>query len=58
MTFCLCATQQVLSLLKGILPLAGIRRGIEANFKEIKMALVPVEGSKMEPQLPAHHIDW
>ncbi|KAG5283157.1 hypothetical protein AALO_G00038960 [Alosa alosa] len=49
---------QVLSSLKGILPLAGIRKDIEAHFKEIKKALVPEEGSKLDPQLPSHHINW
>lgn len=50
--------QQILSSFKGILPLAGIRKDIEANFKEIKMALMPEEGSKLDPQLPTHHINW
>lgn len=50
--------QQVLSSFKGILPLAGIRKDIEANFKEMKKALVPEEGSKLDPQLPTHHINW
>ncbi|KPP62484.1 hypothetical protein Z043_119326, partial [Scleropages formosus] len=45
----------VLSSFKGILPLSVLKRDIEANFKNLKMALVTEEGSKQEPQLPAHY---
>ncbi|XP_018594731.1 uncharacterized protein LOC108926499 [Scleropages formosus] len=48
----------VLSSFKGILPLSVLKRDIEANFKNLKMALVTEEGSKQEPQLPAHYANW
>ncbi|KAJ8366237.1 hypothetical protein AAFF_G00365150 [Aldrovandia affinis] len=49
---------QVLSSFKGILPLSVLKRDIEANFKQLKTSLVTEEGSKMEPQLPAHYVSW
>ncbi|XP_036397082.1 uncharacterized protein si:ch211-218d20.15 [Megalops cyprinoides] len=49
---------QVLSSFKGILPLSILKRDIEANFKQLKMSLVTEEGSKQEPQLPAHYVSW
>ncbi|KAI1899620.1 hypothetical protein AGOR_G00063660 [Albula goreensis] len=49
---------QVLSSFKGILPLSILKRDIEANFKQLKLSLVTEEGSKLEPQLPAHYVNW
>lgn len=50
--------QQVLNSLKDVLPLSIIRKDIEANFKQLKMSLSIVEGSRLDPQLPAHHVSW
>ncbi|XP_066562905.1 uncharacterized protein LOC136751313 isoform X2 [Amia ocellicauda] len=49
---------QVLSSFKGILPLSILKKDIEANFKPLKTSLVTGEGSKQEPQLPAHFVSW
>ncbi|XP_016144217.1 uncharacterized protein [Sinocyclocheilus grahami] len=54
----LSAIYQVLNSLKDILPLSIIRKDIEANFKQLKMSLSTEEGSKLDPQLPAHHVSW
>lgn len=55
---CLFLLQQVLNSLKDVLPLSIIRKDIEANFKQLKMSLSTEEGSKLDPQLPAHHVSW
>ncbi|XP_023656847.1 uncharacterized protein [Paramormyrops kingsleyae] len=49
---------QVLSTFKGIMPLSVLKRDIEANFKQLKMALVTDESSKQEPLLPAQYVNW
>ncbi|XP_061081617.1 uncharacterized protein si:ch211-218d20.15 isoform X1 [Conger conger] len=54
----LAVIYQVLSSLKGILSLSVLKRDIEANFKQLKMSLATEEGSKTEPQLPAHYVSW
>ncbi|XP_016418381.1 uncharacterized protein LOC107748193 isoform X2 [Sinocyclocheilus rhinocerous] len=54
----LSAIYQVLNALKDILPLSIIRKDIESNFKQLKMSLSTEEGSKLDPQLPAHHVSW
>ncbi|XP_056611169.1 uncharacterized protein si:ch211-218d20.15 isoform X2 [Triplophysa dalaica] len=54
----LSAIYQVLNTIKNILPLCTIRKDIEANFKQLKMALIKEEGSKLEPQLPAQYASW
>ncbi|KAL1267648.1 hypothetical protein QQF64_033011 [Cirrhinus molitorella] len=54
----LSAIYQVLNSLKDILPLSIIRKDIEANFKQLKMSLSTDEGSKLDPQLPTHHVIW
>uniref|UniRef100_A0A3B3RNB4 Si:ch211-218d20.15 n=1 Tax=Paramormyrops kingsleyae TaxID=1676925 RepID=A0A3B3RNB4_9TELE len=48
---------QVLSTFKGIMPLSVLKRDIEANFKQLKMALVTDESSKQEPLLPAQYVN-
>ncbi len=50
--------QQVLNSLKDVLPLSIIRKDIEANFKQLKMSLSMEDGSKLDPQLQAHHVSW
>ncbi|KAA0715614.1 hypothetical protein E1301_Tti008453 [Triplophysa tibetana] len=54
----LSAIYQVLNTIKNILPLCTIRKDIEANFKQLKMALIKEEGSKLQPQLPAQYASW
>ncbi|XP_073702459.1 uncharacterized protein [Garra rufa] len=54
----LSAIYRVLYSLKDILPLSIIRKDIEANFKQLKMSLSTEEGSKLDPQLPAHYMSW
>ncbi|XP_016350907.1 uncharacterized protein LOC107695487 isoform X2 [Sinocyclocheilus anshuiensis] len=54
----LSAIHQVLNSLKDILPLSIIKKDIEANFKLLKMSLSKEDGSKLDPQLPAHHMSW
>ncbi|XP_056321217.1 uncharacterized protein si:ch211-218d20.15 [Danio aesculapii] len=54
----LSAIYQVLISLKDIVPLSIIRKDIEANFKQLKMSLLTEDGSKQDPQLPAHHVSW
>ncbi|XP_048049413.1 uncharacterized protein si:ch211-218d20.15 [Megalobrama amblycephala] len=54
----LSAIYQVLNSFKDCLPLSIIRKDIEANFKELKMSLSKEDGSKLDPQLPAHHASW
>lgn len=56
--FFLFLLQQVLNSFKDCLPLSIIRKDIEANFKELKMSLSKEDGSKLDPQLPAHHASW
>ncbi|XP_056088968.1 uncharacterized protein si:ch211-218d20.15 isoform X1 [Rhinichthys klamathensis goyatoka] len=54
----LSAIYQVLKSFKDILPLSIIRKDIEANFKQLKMSLSKEDGSKLDPQLPAHLLSW
>ncbi|XP_051566476.1 uncharacterized protein si:ch211-218d20.15 [Myxocyprinus asiaticus] len=54
----LSAIYQVLNSLKDILSLSIIRKDIEANFKPLKKSLLTEQGSKLEPQLPAHYMSW
>ncbi|KTF94024.1 hypothetical protein cypCar_00009257 [Cyprinus carpio] len=54
----LSAIYQVLNSLKDIVPLSVIRKDIEANFKQLKKSLSVEEGSKLDPQLPAHRVSW
>lgn len=35
-----------------------MKKDIEANFKQMKQSLVVEEGSRHEPQLAAHYINW
>jgi len=48
----------VLKSFKDILPFSIIRKDIEANFKQLKMSLSKEDGSKLDPQLPAHLLSW
>lgn len=58
----LCASffflQQVICSFRGIQALSEIKKDIEANFKQMKQCLVVDEGSRHEPQLAAHYINW
>ncbi|XP_067301175.1 uncharacterized protein si:ch211-218d20.15 isoform X2 [Pseudorasbora parva] len=54
----LSAIYQVLKSFKDVLPLSIIRKDIEANFKQLKMSLSKEDGSKLDPQLPAHQLSW
>ncbi|XP_028847498.1 uncharacterized protein LOC114797052 isoform X3 [Denticeps clupeoides] len=54
----LSAVYQVLCSFRGVLPLETIKKEIEHNFKEIKTSLAAGDGSKHEPQLPIHHVNW
>ncbi|XP_043104354.1 uncharacterized protein si:ch211-218d20.15 isoform X2 [Puntigrus tetrazona] len=54
----LSAIYQVLNSLNDILPLSIIRKDIESNFKQLKTSLSTEEGSRLDPQLPAHHASW
>ncbi|XDV30236.1 hypothetical protein PO909_033200 [Leuciscus waleckii] len=54
----LSAIYQVLKSFKDILALSIIRKDIEANFKQLKMSLSKEDGSKLDPQLPAHLLSW
>ncbi|XP_064832272.1 uncharacterized protein si:ch211-218d20.15 isoform X1 [Oncorhynchus masou masou] len=49
---------QVLSSFRGIQPLSVLKKEIEANFRQMKTSLLTEEGSRQEPQLPAHYISW
>ncbi|XP_051814975.1 uncharacterized protein si:ch211-218d20.15 isoform X1 [Acanthochromis polyacanthus] len=49
---------QVVSSFRGIQVFSEIKRNIEANFKQMKQSLVAEEGSRHEPQLAAHYINW
>ncbi|KAG7502541.1 hypothetical protein JOB18_022121 [Solea senegalensis] len=49
---------QVISSFRGIQVFTEIKKDIEANFKQMKESLVNVEGSRHEPQLAAHYINW
>lgn len=50
--------QQVVCSFRGIKALSDIKRDIEANFKQMKQCLAVDEGSRHEPQLAAHYINW
>lgn len=50
--------QQVICSFRGIQALSDIKQNIEANFKQMKQCLVADEGSRHEPQLAAHYINW
>ncbi|XP_063355523.1 uncharacterized protein si:ch211-218d20.15 isoform X2 [Pelmatolapia mariae] len=50
--------QQVLSSFRGIQVFSEIKKDIEANFKQMKQSLVVEEGSRHEPQLAVHYINW
>ncbi|XP_077072190.1 uncharacterized protein LOC143723537 isoform X2 [Siphateles boraxobius] len=54
----LSAIYQVLKSFKDILSFSIIRKDIEANFKQLKMSLSKEDGSKLDPQLPAHLLSW
>lgn len=60
--FALCylmsVLQQVLSSFRGIQVFSEIKKDIEANFKQMKQSLVVEEGSRHEPQLAVHYINW
>lgn len=49
---------QVISSFRGIKAFSEIKKEIEANFKQLKQALVTEEGSRHEPQLSAQYISW
>ncbi|CAJ1079795.1 uncharacterized protein si:ch211-218d20.15 isoform X1 [Xyrichtys novacula] len=49
---------QVVSSFRGIQAFSDIKKDIEANFKQMKQCLVAEEGSRHEPQLAAHYINW
>ncbi|KAM8857043.1 uncharacterized protein ACB058_008836 [Synchiropus picturatus] len=49
---------QVLSSFRGIQVFSEIKKDIESNFKQMKQSLVAEEGSRHEPQLSAHYINW
>ncbi|XP_063355524.1 uncharacterized protein si:ch211-218d20.15 isoform X3 [Pelmatolapia mariae] len=49
---------QVLSSFRGIQVFSEIKKDIEANFKQMKQSLVVEEGSRHEPQLAVHYINW
>ncbi|XP_070694511.1 uncharacterized protein [Pempheris klunzingeri] len=49
---------QVVSSFRGIQAFSEIKRDIEGNFKQMKQCLVVEEGSRHEPQLAAHYINW
>lgn len=50
--------QQVISSFRGIQAFSEVKKDIEANFKQMKQSLVVEEGSRHEPQLAAHYINW
>lgn len=50
--------QQVICSFRGIQALSEIKKDIEANFKQMKQCLAVDEGSRHEPQLAAHYINW
>lgn len=56
--FFLLLLQQVICSFRGIQALSDIKQNIEANFKQMKQCLVADEGSRHEPQLAAHYINW
>ncbi|XP_037644808.1 uncharacterized protein si:ch211-218d20.15 [Sebastes umbrosus] len=49
---------QVISSFRGIQAFSEMKKDIEANFKQMKQSLVVEEGSRHEPQLAAHYINW
>ncbi|XP_068592772.1 uncharacterized protein si:ch211-218d20.15 [Cebidichthys violaceus] len=49
---------QVVSSFRGIQTFSQMKKDIEANFKQMKQSLVVEEGSRHEPQLAAHYINW
>lgn len=51
-------SQQVISSFRGIQVFCEIKKTIEANFKQMKQSLVQDEGSRHEPQLAAHYMNW
>lgn len=55
---CVLFLQQVICSFRGIQGLSEIKKDIEANFKQMKQCLVVDEGSRHEPQLAAHYINW
>ncbi|KAF1382812.1 hypothetical protein PFLUV_G00147680 [Perca fluviatilis] len=48
----------VISSFRGIQAFSEVKKDIEANFKQMKQSLVVEEGSRHEPQLAAHYINW
>ncbi|KAG7257278.1 hypothetical protein CRUP_023345 [Coryphaenoides rupestris] len=38
--------------------LSVLYRDIKANFKQMKVSLATEEGSRLEPQLAAHYVNW
>ncbi|XP_068602882.1 uncharacterized protein si:ch211-218d20.15 [Brachionichthys hirsutus] len=49
---------QVISSFRGIQAFTDIKNNIEANFKQMKQCLVSEDGSRHEPLLAAHYINW
>ncbi|XP_061915725.1 uncharacterized protein si:ch211-218d20.15 isoform X1 [Entelurus aequoreus] len=49
---------QVVSSFRGVQLFTETKKDIEANFKHMKQSLVVEDGSRHEPQLAAHYIDW
>lgn len=58
MLFNVSVLQQVLSSFRGIQVFSEIKKDIEANFKQMKQSLVVEEGSRHDPQLAVHYINW
>lgn len=58
LSFNLAVLQQVISSFRGIQAFSEIKKDIEANFKQMKQCLAVEEGSRHEPQLAAHYINW
>ncbi|XP_034042873.1 uncharacterized protein si:ch211-218d20.15 isoform X2 [Thalassophryne amazonica] len=49
---------QVISSFRGFQAFCEIKNDIETNFKQMKQSLLVDEGSRHEPQLAAHYIEW
>ncbi|XP_054642594.1 uncharacterized protein si:ch211-218d20.15 [Dunckerocampus dactyliophorus] len=49
---------QVVSSFRGVQVFTETKKDIEANFKHMKQSLVVEEGTRHEPQLAAHYINW
>ncbi|XP_068185363.1 uncharacterized protein si:ch211-218d20.15 [Antennarius striatus] len=49
---------QVISSFRGMQAFSEIKNNIEANFKQMKQCLAVEEGSRHEPLLAAHYINW